>query len=61
MGHTLEAQAREKRLLFLDLDGTLLNDEKEITLGNRQALARALEKGHGVVITTGRPLKSAMD
>lgn len=61
MGHTLEAQAREKRLLFLDLDGTLLNDEKEITPGNRQALAWALEKGHGVVITTGRPLKSAMD
>lgn len=50
-----------KKLLFLDLDGTLLNDAKEITAGNRQALAGALERGHGVIITTGRPLKSALE
>lgn len=51
----------EKRMLFLDLDGTLLNDAKEITSGNRQALELALARGHGVIITTGRPLKSALD
>lgn len=51
----------EKRLLFLDLDGTLLNDRKEITPGNRRALEQALQRGHGVIITTGRPLKSAME
>lgn len=51
----------EKRLLFLDLDGTLLNDEKVITQGNRIALEQALKRGHGVVIATGRPLKSAKD
>ena len=51
----------EKRMLFMDLDGTLLNDQKEITPGNRQALELALDRGHGVIITTGRPLKSAMD
>jgi len=50
-----------KKLLFLDLDGTLLNDAKQITQGNRDALNKALERGHGVIITTGRPLKSAMD
>lgn len=50
----------EKRMLFMDLDGTLLNDQKEITPGNRAALEAALERGHGVIITTGRPLKSAM-
>ena len=50
----------EKHLLFLDLDGTLLNDAKEITPGNRAALDAALDRGHGVIITTGRPLKSAM-
>lgn len=27
-----------KKILFLDLDGTLLNDQKEITDGNRQAI-----------------------
>ena len=47
------------KILFLDLDGTLLNDEKEITQGNREALQKALELGHRVVITTGRPLASA--
>lgn len=51
----------EKRMLFLDLDGTLLDDRKQITPGNRKALEDALERGHGVIITTGRPLKSAMD
>lgn len=50
----------KKRLLFLDLDGTLLNDAKEITQGNREALERTLRRGHGVIITTGRPLKSAL-
>lgn len=51
----------KKRLLFLDLDGTLLNDAKEITSGNREALERTLQRGHGVIITTGRPLKSALE
>ena len=51
----------KKRLLFLDLDGTLLNDAKQITAGNREALERTLQRGHGVIITTGRPLKSALE
>ena len=51
----------KKRMLFMDLDGTLLNDAKQISQGNRVALNQALERGHGVIITTGRPLKSAMD
>ena len=50
----------KKRMLFMDLDGTLLNDAKQITQGNRDALNQALERGHGVIITTGRPLKSAL-
>lgn len=49
----------ERKLLFLDLDGTLLNDEGIITEGNRKALEDALRRGHGVVIATGRPLSSA--
>ena len=49
----------EKRILFLDLDGTLLDDEKNISPGNRAALERALRAGHRVVIATGRALSSA--
>lgn len=51
----------EKKLLFLDLDGTLLDDEKRITAENKRALQDILAQGHGVIIATGRPLKSAMD
>ena len=51
----------KKRLLFLDLDGTLLNDAKQITPGNREALNAALRRGHAVIIATGRPLRSAME
>lgn len=51
----------ETKALFLDLDGTLLNDRKEITPGNRSAIVRALTAGHQIVITTGRPLVSAID
>lgn len=48
-----------KKVFFTDLDGTLLNDQKEITPGNQAAIDEALCRGHKVVITTGRPLASA--
>ncbi|MBR4544447.1 MAG: HAD family phosphatase [Oscillibacter sp.] len=48
----------ESKILFLDLDGTLLNDRKELTDGNRQAISDAIGRGHRVVIASGRPLKS---
>ena len=51
----------KKRMLFMDLDGTLLNDAKQISDGNRAALELALQRGHSAIITTGRPLKSAME
>lgn len=50
---------KNTKILFTDLDGTLLNDKKEITLGNQAAIDEALAKGHKIVITTGRPLVSA--
>lgn len=48
------------KAIFLDLDDTLLNTDKEITPGNRAAIDRALAAGHKVTITTGRPLDSAV-
>ena len=48
------------RILFTDLDGTLLNDKKEITPGNQAAIDEALAAGHKVVVSTGRPLVSGM-
>lgn len=50
----------DKKILFLDLDGTLLNDQKEITAGNRRAMEEALGLGHRIVVASGRPLKSSL-
>ena len=40
------------RVLFTDLDGTLLNDAKEVTPGNQAAIDEALAKGHKIVVCT---------
>ena len=50
----------DRKILFLDLDGTLLNSQREVSPGNRAALEKALRLGHKVVINTGRPLHSAI-
>lgn len=52
--------ATDTRILFTDLDGTLLNDNKEISAGNRAAVEEALAKGHKIVVTTGRALASGL-
>ena len=44
----------EIRIIALDLDGTLLDSEKRLSEANRDALARAAEKGVLIVPTTGR-------
>ncbi len=48
------------KCLFLDLDGTLLRDDKSLSEANYRAVQAALSRGHRAVITTGRPLKSAL-
>lgn len=48
------------KMIFLDLDGTLLDDEKNIPQANRKAIDSALAAGHKVLICTGRPLSSAI-
>ena len=50
----------EKKILFIDLDGTLLTDTKEITQENLRAIQKATELGHAIVVTTGRPLYSTV-
>lgn len=50
----------DTKMIFLDLDGTLLNDQKELPKENRTAIDEALEAGHKVLICTGRPLCSAI-
>lgn len=45
------------KLIALDLDGTLLNSEKEISDQNKEAIRKAKEQGIKVVLCSGRPLK----
>ena len=46
------------KLLALDLDGTLLTHDKQISTENKVAIKQAQAAGVHVVITTGRPLKA---
>ena len=45
---------KDIRIIALDLDGTLLNSDKELTERNCRALAAAAAKGIEIVPTTGR-------
>ena len=42
------------KVYFIDLDGTLLNDKKELDVFNEIVLEKAHENGNKVVIVTGR-------
>ncbi|WP_278497996.1 sugar-phosphatase [Pantoea vagans] len=43
------------KLIAIDMDGTLLNPQHEITPGVKSALDRARKQGVSIVLTTGRP------
>lgn len=49
----------KQHLITLDLDGTLLTDDKTISLQNKQAIKAAQEQGHIVMIATGRPFRAS--
>lgn len=44
------------KLIALDMDGTLLNEEKRVTERTKKAIQAARDKGVTVVIATGRPI-----
>ena len=46
---------KNKKLLVLDIDGTLVNSSKEITPGVRHAIYEMLEQGHQLCLASGRP------
>lgn len=45
----------EKKLLVLDLDGTLTNSQKEVTPKTLAALQKLQQAGHMIVLASGRP------
>lgn len=44
-----------KKLIAVDVDGTLVNSKGEVTERTRDALIRATKAGHEVMIVSGRP------
>ena len=44
-----------KKLLVLDIDGTLVNSKKEITQATLNALLDIQKKGHRIALASGRP------
>ena len=50
-----------KKILFTDLDGTLLNNRSQIDEEMKQALREMTLKGHYLVLSSGRPLDSILE
>jgi hydrolase, haloacid dehalogenase-like family protein len=48
------------RMVNIDLDGTLLDKEGNVSSRTIETFKKAKEKDIQIVITTGRPLKSAI-
>lgn len=49
----------EKHLICLDLDGTLLTDEKVISQYTKTVLLELKQQGHELIISTGRPYRAS--
>lgn len=48
-------QLMSEKVLVLDIDGTLTNSEKEITPATKKGLQTIMERGHKVILASGRP------
>lgn len=55
MNMTMTSKISKIRMIGLDLDGTVFNNQKEITDHTRQVLAKAIRQGVIVLPATGRP------
>ena len=42
-----------KKIIAVDLDGTLLNSDSQISDFTKKTIKKVAEKGHQVIITTG--------
>lgn len=48
-------KAKDTKILVLDIDGTLTNSKKEITPQTKAGIIRIMERGHKVILASGRP------
>lgn len=50
----MEQNKHNYKLIALDIDGTLLGSDHQVSSANRKAISRAREKGIEVILSTGR-------
>ena len=46
------------KILFVDMDATLLNDDKTVSARNKEAIQKMLGAGHYIALATGRSVES---
>ena len=46
---------KKRKLLVLDIDGTLTNTQKDITPKTLEAILKIEQMGHAVALASGRP------
>ena len=51
----------KKKLIVTDIDGTLVNDQKEIMPETKRELKRLIAKGHRIVLCSGRSINGLKD
>ena len=49
------------KLLFTDLDGTLLNNDSQVSPGTKAFLDDFLQAGNKLILSSGRPLLSILE
>ena len=47
------------KIIAVDLDGTLLNSQSQLSDFTKETIKKVAQKGHKVIITTGRPYRMA--
>ncbi len=56
MNQRMKSRREKVKMIGLDLDGTLLNDKKEVGSYTEKVLKTAIDQGVVVLIATGRPV-----
>lgn len=51
----------KKKLIVTDIDGTLVNDQKEIMPETKHELKKLIAQGHRVVLCSGRSINGLKD
>lgn len=55
MKEEMKMNKKDTKVLVLDIDGTLTNSNKEITADTKAGILRIMERGHKVILASGRP------